>query len=560
MPYKTTDELPDSIRNVLPLEAQNIYLTAYNSAADGSCKGNTNPEACAASMAWVAVKEKYVKDGTESGAKWVIKSAAAAVYFGAEFIVVGAALGKYLISGQLLKLDTLNGNNWGVPSTESQNLLQSLVGVPLKICSGAESLRNEHSCDYNWDNNAQIGKVVSAEQIGDWIHTKAEVTDLDAIGKIESHTWTPKWSIFTGFQDKKAGMLQGTKALSVTIVKNPAYPEAEFRAGAGLESAAEWSATEINGLPDIAFALVESCYPEVTQSKTARHLPHHNPDGSINRAHLSNALARANQIKPVCLKTTQKEIRQKALSHLQNHIKEGAAMESKEEKKTETTPKNGGAAKEILAAESTVNMDLIVNRIADKLIQNSEFIKRMGASLQSSSIGNSPADVIRAEKKAASLNKIEGTQMAEKIYTQEELDAEVKKAVAAALAGANAASAAVLENSIPKVEAEKMVSAAKASVIEEMKRDALADKIIELRASAALSVKGKEELIKKESAALMADVDLIKEMMTKIPAPTTGKESAAQFAKSTIPGDSISSGKQELDASLNELSSKYKGV
>jgi len=30
MPYKTIDELPESVRNILPKHAQEIYIKAYN--------------------------------------------------------------------------------------------------------------------------------------------------------------------------------------------------------------------------------------------------------------------------------------------------------------------------------------------------------------------------------------------------------------------------------------------------------------------------------------------------------------------------------------------------
>jgi hypothetical protein len=133
-----------------------------------------------------------------------------------------------IISGNLLEIGIKNGNGWGIPDSETSNLLESLPGVPLKMCSGAETLKNEHHCDYAWDNNAQIGKIVSAEKVEDWIQATAEVTDPDVQKNIRAGNLSKKWSIFTGYQDKLKDMLQNTKALSVTLVRNPAYPGAGY--------------------------------------------------------------------------------------------------------------------------------------------------------------------------------------------------------------------------------------------------------------------------------------------------------------------------------------------
>lgn len=58
MPYQSTFDLPKSVRNVLPLHAQNIYLSAYNASMDRY----DNPSR----IAWAAVSRSYEKsyDGT----------------------------------------------------------------------------------------------------------------------------------------------------------------------------------------------------------------------------------------------------------------------------------------------------------------------------------------------------------------------------------------------------------------------------------------------------------------------------------------------------------------
>ncbi|MGQ9682884.1 MAG: ChaB family protein [Anaerolineae bacterium] len=67
MPYKTTADLPDSVRRHLPRHAQEIYLAAYNNAWETY----HHEEARAARVAWAAVKHQYEKD--EQG-HWVPKA------------------------------------------------------------------------------------------------------------------------------------------------------------------------------------------------------------------------------------------------------------------------------------------------------------------------------------------------------------------------------------------------------------------------------------------------------------------------------------------------------
>jgi cation transport regulator len=58
MPYKTTRELPESVRDHLPRHAQEIYQAAYNSAWDEY----DHDEERAHRVAWAAVKRRYVKN------------------------------------------------------------------------------------------------------------------------------------------------------------------------------------------------------------------------------------------------------------------------------------------------------------------------------------------------------------------------------------------------------------------------------------------------------------------------------------------------------------------
>jgi cation transport regulator len=70
MPYRSIDELPDSVRHVLPSHAQEIYKEAFNSAyQEYAERGPKGREETAFKVAWTAVKKKYRKD--EATGKWV---------------------------------------------------------------------------------------------------------------------------------------------------------------------------------------------------------------------------------------------------------------------------------------------------------------------------------------------------------------------------------------------------------------------------------------------------------------------------------------------------------
>jgi len=68
MPYNNLKELPDSVQNVLPKHAQEIYQAAYNSAWDeykdkADRRDDASREETAHKVAWTAVKNQYEKDG-----------------------------------------------------------------------------------------------------------------------------------------------------------------------------------------------------------------------------------------------------------------------------------------------------------------------------------------------------------------------------------------------------------------------------------------------------------------------------------------------------------------
>jgi cation transport regulator len=70
---KSTEDLPESVKNVLPKHAQEIYREAHNNALEEykdpkKRRGDASLEETAHKVAWAAVKEKYEKD--EKTGKW----------------------------------------------------------------------------------------------------------------------------------------------------------------------------------------------------------------------------------------------------------------------------------------------------------------------------------------------------------------------------------------------------------------------------------------------------------------------------------------------------------
>jgi cation transport regulator len=72
MPYKSTRDLPESVRDNLPEHAQDIFKEAFNSAWDEYAdpdkrRGKESQEEVSFKVAWSAVKNEYEKGDDD---KW----------------------------------------------------------------------------------------------------------------------------------------------------------------------------------------------------------------------------------------------------------------------------------------------------------------------------------------------------------------------------------------------------------------------------------------------------------------------------------------------------------
>lgn len=129
------------------------------------------------------------------------------------------------IEGVAFPLGVINANGWGIPFAEADNAIKSLKTSVVRICSRVDP----HMCDYMEDPFSEIGHVVDACKDGDNIVCKAEITDSQAIQKIEDGTWKTTWSVFA-YSDEtdSGGWVHNLIVKSITIVDNPAWEQAQW--------------------------------------------------------------------------------------------------------------------------------------------------------------------------------------------------------------------------------------------------------------------------------------------------------------------------------------------
>lgn len=70
MPYRTINELPESVRNVLPQHAQDVYKEAFNSAYEQyksakDRRGDESRQDTSHKVAWSAVKKAGYSKGDD---------------------------------------------------------------------------------------------------------------------------------------------------------------------------------------------------------------------------------------------------------------------------------------------------------------------------------------------------------------------------------------------------------------------------------------------------------------------------------------------------------------
>jgi HK97 family phage prohead protease len=177
---------------------------------------------------------------------------------------------------------------------------KQVLGTPLELRSDDTGLHGRFK--------------ISQTQLGRDIHTLLKDGALDSfsIGYIPTDV---------EFNDGGERLLKSVDLLECSIVAMPMNEHATVTSVKADEDKAVWSSSYVNSLPDSAFALV---YKDA-DGNTQRKLPHHDKGGSVDDAHLRNALSRAPQMTGVTSSQ-----RASAIAHLRKHARaEGVGNGSK---------------------------------------------------------------------------------------------------------------------------------------------------------------------------------------------------------------------------------------
>lgn len=129
-----------------------------------------------------------------------------------------------LIEGVAFPLDVKNNNGWGIPSTEADNAIKSLLSSVVRICPRDAP----HLCDVQEDPLREIGHIVEAWREDNVIKTRADITDSIAAQKINDHTWGNGWSVYAQSSGLEDGWATGIKTKSLTLVDNPAWEDSTW--------------------------------------------------------------------------------------------------------------------------------------------------------------------------------------------------------------------------------------------------------------------------------------------------------------------------------------------
>lgn len=169
MPYKSIDELPDNLRAV-PKHAKEIYMAAYNSAYDGTCKDSgERKESCCAAIAWSAVGKKYEKKDD----KWVEKK-------GGET--------KSVIHSITTEKPRVDNGTW-IPFLKPGQLAEDNAGKRYRITKEAieSGYKSYLGGSININHSDKIsGKISDVKYDGNFAYAKLDGLDNEAIDVINS--------------------------------------------------------------------------------------------------------------------------------------------------------------------------------------------------------------------------------------------------------------------------------------------------------------------------------------------------------------------------------------
>jgi RNA polymerase subunit RPABC4/transcription elongation factor Spt4 len=327
------------------------------------------------------------------------------------YTILSASGSKLIIDGPFFTCDELNKNGWGIPESEAQGFAATFTGLPIRWCPMGKTVLDpdsgdivaaEHFCDLINSQKTIVGKMLDVypngrNDKGNLVYwQKGEITDPATIagimaGKIPTNV--SMWAYGSEMLDD--GMVRGARGMSESIVTEPAYQEASFNyqivaaslrkkgghmgaTGAYVpnnpkdygKSTGSWDAP---GLKDFTSKSwddlteqekngIRSCFAAVTDDTFGGcKLPHHNPNGTVVKAGVDNAMARLGQTQG--LGAIKSDVEAHLRSHQVNDFKEekGATMEPEKL----TTQQVGLDGKPVVGAAVTPGVTINIGASAE---------------------------------------------------------------------------------------------------------------------------------------------------------------------------------------------------
>ncbi len=392
--YSMPDNIPDYIKG-LPEGAQSIFVEVFNSTL-----AKTNDEEQARIAGWGAVKNSYEKQGDE----WVKKAVDVLSYMSA-LKAEGVEEGTDESTVQVFRTGKFKHPLYGTFTITDEDLDRMQANFDEHRPKPPTELvvDYEHMSADGRQIAPAAGWVKSLVRKAGELFAKVHWTPK-AAGMIRAGEYryiSPEWHMH--YKDKESGKDIGPTLLSMALTNRPFIEGMQSVALSETMIMAEWDVNYINNLPDSSFAYVEGGGEKDEQGKTVprtlRHLPYRNADGSINLAHLRNALARLDQT------SLSPEAKAQARSKLETAAKQADVGEANQD---------SNKAQEVVALEKQIRELLGLDDKADVLAVLKDMKSKMDTMTQAQTASETNAQQLtqRAEKAEKDLAEANGKLLA----------------------------------------------------------------------------------------------------------------------------------------------------
>lgn len=218
MPYEDVQDLPEEVKQ-LPEHGQKIFLAAFNSAYDGTCKDKGDKrESCAFSIAWVAVKQKYQKVGDVWKATEETKS----------------------IHSVLKDKPKIDNGVW-IPFLKDDQLAEDNEGRQYRLTKSAidSGYKSYIGGFININHQDKIqGKIADVKRDGEFVYAKIEGLNEEALEVINSPAYrgVSQQSINLQAEPGQGGLIDvlGIKGTGIAIALYPKTPGCPLHMGCGI--------------------------------------------------------------------------------------------------------------------------------------------------------------------------------------------------------------------------------------------------------------------------------------------------------------------------------------